>query len=56
MVDLLLAAGADPKAMGNFGSALDVAISSNNEDMMNKLSGNGKPDLFATFSPQRSPV
>ena len=39
VVDLLLSNGADPKAMGKFGSSLDVAISTNQEKMIEKLSG-----------------
>lgn len=39
VVDFLIENGADPKAMGNFGSALDVAISTNQEKMIEKLKG-----------------
>lgn len=39
VVDLLLEHGADPKEMGNFGSSIDVAISTNQQNMINKLSG-----------------
>ena len=49
VVDILLAAGADPNDMGNFGSAIDVAISSNNQEMIDKLSGRPCHPQFVRF-------
>merc|ERR1712137_141859 len=50
VVDLLLEHSADPRAMGNFGSSLDVAISSNQEKMIEKLSTFSNENIFSNDS------